>query len=394
MRAYLLTLTAAALALLLVLAAFQVAVDGLGLFGTRIVPTSLFPQRFRIDAGGDDRMAKAMEIARPRGDLDMVFVGSSRVQFSFDPQAFPNIRSYNAAVRGGRMVENGWVLRELLERGPKFRRVVWNVDFWENFGGDEIFPDPKASPFLHPRPTLSTLRLLFSYDMVRRNFNAVERALVGRLRHVYTTDGFLRVENAAIAAPVDFVAMPSLRNYLDKALVSQRARFGANLLRGLSAMQAALEEAKARGVDVDVVMLPEHATRLALYAEAGLWSQWEEWKRETAGMIARLRQAPGAGRVAAWDFTALGPVNVATFPPEQYGHPYFFETLHVRPSVARMVMARLTGAPDAAPGFGRPLEQSLSDQARARERTDLADWMAAHPAEVAEIRALVDGLRK
>ncbi len=394
MRAYLLTLVAAALALLLLIGTFQVAVDGLGLFGTRLVPTGLFPKDFRIDAGGDDRLAKSLEIARPRGDLDVAFVGSSRVQFSFDPRALANARGYNAAVRGGRMIENGWVVRELLERGPKVRRIVWNIDFWENFGGDEIFLDPKSSPFLHPRPVLSTLRLLFSYDMVRRNVNALERAARGKLRHVYTTDGFLRVENAAIHAPIDFVAMPSLRNYLDKSLVSQRARFNANLVRGLSAMQSALEEARARGVDVDVVMLPEHAARLALYREAGLWPQWEEWKQETAAMIARARQAPGAGRIAAWDFTALGPVNTATFPPEQYGHPYFFETLHVRPSVAKKAFARITGAPDAEADFGRPLEESLSADARAKERADLAAWMEAHPAEVADIKLLVEGLKK
>ena len=111
-------------------------------------------------------------------------------------------------------------------------------------------------------------------------------------------------------------------------------------------------------------------------------------------MIARARQAPGAGRIAAWDFTALGPVNTATFPPEQYGHPYFFETLHVRPSVAKKAFARITGAPDAEADVGRPLEESLSADARAKERADLAAWMEAHPAEVADIKALVEGLKK
>lgn len=389
MRSYLLTLTAFVLALLGAIAAFQLGVDGLGLFGTRLVPESVFPDTFRIDAGGDDRMVKALEIAAQRGERDMVFVGSSRVQFSFDPQDFPGVRSYNAAARGGRMVENSWIVREILARGPKTRRIVWNVDFWEIFGGDDIFPDEKTSPFLHPHTALSTLRLLFSYDMVRRNVNALERGLQGKLRHVYTTDGFLRVENAAISAPVDYVAMPSLRNYLDKALFSQRARFGDNLARSLAAVRAAVEDAKARGVDVDLIMLPEHAARLALYQRAGLSNDWGRWKAALAETVAQAQKAPGAGHVDAWDFTALGPVNTQTFPPEKYGHPYFFETLHVRASVAKLVFARLTGAADAPAGFGHPLRDSLSEAARAKESADLAAWMAAHPQEMAEIDALV-----
>lgn len=392
-RAYLLTLLATALCALGLVAAVQIGVDGLGLYGVRLAPERVLPARARFDAGGDDRMVKALETLRPRGPLDIVFLGSSRMQYAFDPARLAPRAAYNAAMRGARVEENAWTLEALLAQNAPIKRIVWNVDFWEFFGDESIIPDETKSPFRHPTPIIGLLRTVFAYDMVRRTLVSFGAAMAGTFRPVFTTDGFVIAENIAQRAPPDFETMPSLRNFFDPALVTQQHRFDAHLDRGLGAMARVLEKAHARGVAIDVVLLPEHITRLALYEAAGLWPQWEAWKRAMAALVARVRAAPGAGAVAGWDFTQPGPIALTPLSSDRVGDPYFFETLHVRPAVADRVMARLDGAAGVPADFGAPLDEAVSAEAFGKARETLAAWRAAHPAQTADIRALVDRAR-
>src|SRR5438270_3603234 len=134
MRSYLAKVLAYALAAIAVVAAFVLCVDAFGLFGTRLISGSLFPHNLRLTTSGD-RVIKAIEIARIGRPLDMLFAGSSRVAFAFDPRAplLSQMRTYNAGLNGSHSYETGIVVRYVIDHVPNIRRIVWNIDFEEFF---------------------------------------------------------------------------------------------------------------------------------------------------------------------------------------------------------------------------------------------------------------------
>src|SRR3954451_19684140 len=99
MRSYLLKVLACALAAIFVVGALVASVDAFGLFGTRLIPARLFPHNLRMTTSGD-RVIKAIEIADRSAPLDILFAGSSRVAFAFDPGSplLREMQTYNAGL--------------------------------------------------------------------------------------------------------------------------------------------------------------------------------------------------------------------------------------------------------------------------------------------------------
>jgi hypothetical protein len=148
MRSYLLKVLACALAAICILGALDLFTDAFALFGTRLLPTSLFPHTLRMTTSGD-RVIKAIEIAHRREPLDIVFAGSSRVAFAFDPRSplLRDMQTYNAGLNGSHSYETSRVVRYALDHARHIRRIVWNIDFEEFFRPLSVEADFAQSAF-------------------------------------------------------------------------------------------------------------------------------------------------------------------------------------------------------------------------------------------------------
>jgi hypothetical protein len=395
MKTYVFRLSACALSIGFILIAMILGVDTFGLFGTRMIPSRLYPHNLRMTTSGD-RIIKAIEVARLKEPLDILFAGSSRVAFAFDPRSplLATLRSYNAGLNGSHSAETGDVVRYAVDHGPTIRRIVWNIDFEEFFRSLAPESDFAQSSFGGASLEAGYARHLLPYEALRKSVSALTNSLSGGFFPYIDTDGLYVHERLGFTrTSIDFVSMPSLRNFYPTYVVEGRGRYAQFLGARLAALDATLAYAKARAIDVDIVLMPVHVTRLAVYRIGGFMPMIESWKARLAQDLVAAAALPGVGKVRAFDFSQINAVALEDFPPPDSGEQtrFFFETLHPRPLVGDMIAARLLDrAPPVEIGeFGVPLDDAVVPERLARERTKLQAWEDAHPGLVAAITALV-----
>jgi hypothetical protein len=192
---------------------------------------------------------------------------------------------------------------------------------------------------------------------------------------------------------IDYALMPRLRNFYPGYVLSGQRRYVELLDARLADLDTTLAYAKARGIDVDIVLMPVHATRLEVYRLGGAMPLFESWKQALAQNLAAAASLPGAGTIRAFDFSPITVLSLEDFPPPDSGKRtrFFLETLHPGPLVGDMIVARLLGRtpPVDMPGFGVLLADAVAPRRLAEDRTKLRAWEDAHPELVAEIKALV-----
>jgi hypothetical protein len=396
MRSYVLKVLACAFAAICVVAVIVLCVDAFALFGTRIIPSRLFPHNLRMTTSGD-RVIKAIEIAQRHEPLDIFFAGSSRVAFAFDPRSplLSGMQTYNAGLNGSHSAETGKVVRYAIDHVAKIHRIVWNVDFEEFFRPFGVEADFNESGFAGVPLAPGYARHVLSYEALRKSLSAAAAALRGGFFPYIDVDGFYVHERSeATRGPLDYALMPRLRNFFPSYVFSGRRLYAELLDARLADLDATLAYARARGIDIDIVLMPVHATRLEVYRLGGLLPLFESWKQALAQNLAAAPRLPGSGTIRAFDFTPITPLSLEDFPsPDSGKHARFFlETLHPGPIVGDMIVARLLGHPSPVdmPGFGMPLGDAVAPQRLQEERTKLRAWGETHPELVAQIRTLVE----
>jgi hypothetical protein len=234
-----------------------------------------------------------------------------------------------------------------------------------------------------------------SYEALRKSIDAAASALRGGFFPYIDVDGFYVHERSEAATrALDYALMPRLRHFYPNYVFSGQRLYAEFLGARLADLDATLAYAKARGIDIDIVLMPVHATRLEVYSLGGLLPLFESWKQALAQNLAAAARLPGAGTIRAFDFTPITPLSLEDFPPaDSRQHTRFFlETLHPGPLVGDMIVARLLDrvAPADMPGFGMPLEEAVAPRRFAEEHARLRAWEDSHPELVAEIRKLVE----
>ncbi|SEB77831.1 hypothetical protein SAMN05519104_0097 [Rhizobiales bacterium GAS188] len=397
-RRYLLSLTAFTLAGLALIVLLGLGVDGYGVFGTRLIPASRFPSELRLTGPGD-RITKAIEIAQRRGDR-ILFMGDSRTQHGLDPDspALGGVKGYNAALAAATLSEQLVMLDFALAHDPSITHIVWGLSF-------EIFPSPIAattdyadSGFAGSSLTSGFVHHLFAFDFVASSFQALLQA-----RHQVQAP---MKRNGVALYEGDPVEGPGIARYHDLELAAEsrelRGPVPASKIEAAHAqLRARLAELKARGIDVDLVIVPVHVWRLEFFRLIGVEAQIADWKREVARSVDQLAAAPGSGRLSLFDFERPHPYVeqpiLAPLPPGE--RRFFLETSHFYPWLGDIVLAKVFGKDPGkevgeegtaeTPPFGVEIGKMSIEADLASAAAGLDAWEAAHPADVSHVKQLI-----
>jgi hypothetical protein len=396
-RGYLATFAGLALGGLALLAALSLAVDGYGVFGTRIIPASRFPPELRLMKHWD-RLTKAIEVARRRGD-QVLIVGDSRSQHGLDPDApaLAGIRGYNVSLAAATLAEQIVALDFALAHEPSVRHVVWGQSFESFPFGIFAASDYAESAFAGHSVAAGLLRHLFAYDQVISSFKALLQAR-HRVRAPMKRNGVVtyasdpaegpeiaRRFESELAGKIRELSGPMSQEAIDKALGDLAKR---------------LRELKAAGIDVDVVIVPMHVWRLEFLRRIGVEPQSDAWKRQLAAIVGGLSAAPGSGKIRLFDFArphafVTQPVYA---PPPPGERRYYLETNHFYPWLGDRVLARVFGKGEEreetpAEPFGREIgngpDQTPVDDDIATASAALDHWESTHADELQHIRQII-----
>ncbi|MFV0281789.1 MAG: hypothetical protein ACK5JM_13650 [Rhodoblastus sp.] len=397
MRRWLAAAFGMTLALFGAIGAIAAAGDVFAIFGTRLFAHNLGSLELRLTTNGD-RVIKGLEYFRRTKTLDIVFLGSSRAAFGFDPHTatMAGLNAYNAGLNGSHSNESADILKTMAGRTPKVRRVIWAVDFEEFFRETAAPGDLAESVFGGASPWRGRLMHALSYEALRKTIGGQ----TGAQAFYIDTDGFYHYalqDRKRLISGDDFWELPSMRAWFPSYMYVPRDTYAEQLQPRLQRMVEAIRAARERNIAVDIVLPPVHVSRRAMFDLLGYQQRFRDWKKALAAAVGKAAEGPGAP-VRAIDFSEVGEVALGSFrrggPLDR--SPWFFEVLHFRPSVGDMIVARVMDRPwpaDIAP-FGAPLAETTTDARLSADEAQVAIWEQRHPELVAGIRAVIASFEK
>jgi hypothetical protein len=247
-------------------------------------PPALIDPIYRRISHNRAEMPHLLRAAEPA----TVMVGSSRVY-----NGIPIEQGYRDGVLNAGL--GGASLREVVEvvnlalANPRLKRIVWDVDFFQlDAGFDQR--EPTLDARIAGSRTLLIEETLLNLRTVGDSLDAIKRAARGRRRLRAT-------RTAAIPWPAGLICRQlaaekfGLTEQTPAQIKTQLVRSFPNLYVDyhfsaelLQLFRRTVDRARARGVEVIIVVPPMSQYELELIRQRGLWATFEEFKRQLASV--------------------------------------------------------------------------------------------------------------
>ena len=167
----------------------------------------------------------------------------------------------------------------------------------------------------------------------------------------------------------------------------------ASAVNSVDAFRRIVTLARREGVDLRLFISPMHAQLCVVIDRLGLWSVYEDWKRQLVSVIeADAAAHPEQRPFELWDFSGFNTVTTEPVPmagDTRTPMAFYWECSHYKKEAGDLVLDRLFGYSDskrAVPDdFGVLLRQNNVEVFLAKTRSDLAAYQERFPDEVAAI---------
>lgn len=332
-----------------------------------------------------------------RKPADCLLAGSSRIGEGIpaDHSAFASCREVLDVSFAGPNVAEMTGIVEAAEGRHGVSRVVLSLDFFAfnatrdptRGGNTDTFSDGALSRLRN------IVGLLGSTDV------AVDSILTiagQRTPVFYRPDG--TVNQAYLAGieaqrPTRSTFLRGVRGYIFHHLPAPEHQFvlSQGSRQPLEELRAFLLSQHARGTSVHLFFSPAHAWQWELIDALGLWSLWEQWKREVVAANESAAAQAGRPPFPLWDFASYdGPALEDVAEDRQANRPleHYWDPSHFKQNLGSLILTRML-EPGGDGAFGELRTGSNVDEALARNRAQRDRWRAQHAADVVEIRSVV-----
>ncbi|MBL0141417.1 MAG: hypothetical protein IPP91_04980 [Betaproteobacteria bacterium] len=381
---YLRTMIATAAVLVAAVAAFNVAVDPLAVFGA---PRIEGFNALKPEMPGRERESKlnAPELANARA----LVLGTSRAAIGLDPAALEPVipGAYNLAFAGQSLHETRLVL-EALAPGLAGSTVLVGLDF---FAANATFDrDSATTARTLAQPRLRRLAdIALSLDTADASLATIrgqDAAEVEALGRDYSPRGHLRLSTAYSARRGGANAMfeASERAYASEFYFpppTRRFSWKDGERDTRADLEVIFAVARAHRIRLLAFLSPAHAHQWEVVEALGLWPEFEQFKRLV--LSASEHAAAGAPSWPVRDFAGHFP-EVSAALPRGSGETLatHWDSSHYREALGNMVAECVVRATPEAPGsFGARLEAATIDEHLGRLREMRAQWQSANPTE-------------
>jgi len=383
-RPYLLAMACGAFAATAIVAALCWVIDPLAIYDSpRIEGIDALKPALKTRS----RVFKTVKVVN--GDWEAIIVGTSRAETAFDPHHpfFEGKRCFNAAL-GGQSYDESLALVQSAARGGKLRSVVAVLDFEVANAHYEGAPDFVPDNYRPWRKASLAMSLDVLGQALRTPLHQDREELL-RDQSLWLPDG-----RSVLPSPVG--------GHRALALVSESEYLGVNYFRGpalqfalatpssqpMERVRALFAFAHAHNIGLTLVIAPSHARQLETIAAAGLWSEFEAWKRMLVSIDAEEARTAGRPAFAIWDFSGYNEVTTEPFPAldDRRAMRWYYDSSHATPAAGNRVLDRLSGKED--PSFGAMLTAANIESHLAETRAARARWRESYPRDSAEIELL------
>jgi hypothetical protein len=164
----------------------------------------------------------------------------------------------------------------------------------------------------------------------------------------------------------------------------------------LALFRKIVDFARASHLDVRFFINPIHARMLVALQEAGLWPQYEEWKRRLVSTLADEATASDASPFPLWDFSGINTVTTEFIPPlhDRSEMKWWWEPSHYQSRAGDLILDRILDYNDPVrrgpDDFGVALNAQNIDSWISRTREGVRDYVQSAPGEAQTIRDRID----
>jgi tetratricopeptide (TPR) repeat protein len=168
----------------------------------------------------------------------------------------------------------------------------------------------------------------------------------------------------------------------------------------ISLFRAILDFARASHIDVRFFINPIHARMLVAIQEAGLWPQYEDWKRRLVSTLAEEAAASNSSPFPFWDFSGINTVTTELVPPlhDRTEMKWWWEPSHYRSHAGDLILDRILDYRDpvrrAPDDFGVALNSQNIDSWILKTREGVRDFARAAPDDAQIVRDRIEAVMK
>lgn len=385
MRRYFVHFTVAVLMLAGALAGFNWIVDPYAIYGNH----SLMMQSSVPRLVMNERVFKTVALTHTPADI--VLLGSSRTDIGIGAEhhAFAAKRVMNLATFGQQITETRRLMESVVAHSQPSTIIV-GLDFFA-FNGLLAAPtdyvDENYSPLRPYSLMLSVSTLTDSLTAVRRKHPATGDCCYA--------DGFRTAND-----PAQFLGgyrrqfIANERAYLlEKYLPYPACVFSFEITPGFSSLQelrSMMRLAQQQQIDLRFFISPAHARQWETLAQAGLWSQWEEWKRQLVKINQETAMQFHRAEFPLWDFSGYDAYSTEAVPDatdRQRLMRWYSDSAHYTPALGQWVIQRMFSSQANVASWGMAINTENINAHLAQIQLARAQYRAAHPQDVAEIAA-------
>ena len=356
---------------LLSIGLFNIAIDPYGLFAS---PTFTNINRTKPEKFTHDMLFKAIKITRIKPNI--IFLGSSRVQWGLEPlhPGLPNNETpYNLGLQGANMYAVKRYFDHALANQPKVKQVILGIDFL--MFSDSIKNTPAFTEDRLEKKFITLQELLdvtFSLDAFESSRETITANLNNTEDNLTIGSGNITVRgnifDRGILTVDDRYPFPKSKQNFSRGMARSIRYSGSHQLskERLLQLKSMIDTCQQRGIDIKVFISPSHATDMESIHMQGLWSEFENWKREV------IKITP------VWDFSGY---NSITTEPIAKNMKYYLDSSHYRKEAGALILNRLLSYQEnTVPNdFGVLVTSDNIEFHLAKIRSDRQKWISKSP---------------
>ena len=317
---------------------------------------------------------------------ETVFLGTSQIDWSFDPVAFEQRtgrEAYNFGITALPIYEVRRALEHSLATNPNLTQVIMNINF-EQFMYNERHKLPTEKTDLGIEQFGHRHMIMDSFKKTTLSFQALEdslNTLKQNMEHDYdhefykhagqwhenSVKQYFRRNEWGFVGGLHFLARDN-RYFSEDSKISEDS---------LEELRRIVELCKENNLDLKVCIFPQHARFLELLSHDEVCHVYEDWRRSLVQIV------------PVWDFTAYNEMTMSGFKDGLAGediNEFFLDSQHPRAVIAEMMLGRMFGSPDSDPDFGTLLTPDNVEGFLQQLRQQRKLWEQAHPESLEEIR--------
>lgn len=304
-----------------------------------------------------------------------VLFGSSRVILGLDPShpaLMDRQNSYNFGILGLHVYElNSYVQHSLINQ-PNTKQVIIGVDFFMFNQSGEFSANLDENLGKNKISLTMLMNLVFSWNTFQASQKTIMANFNNRNLTKYYSRG-MRIIDSTTSDIKDknFVSMKDrfkrdLSNYLTNQAYYKDYKLSN---RSIKIYKDIIHICQTRNIDIKVFISPEAATQLEAIRLAGLWSFFEQWKREWSQIT------------PLWDFSSYN--SITTEPISDNMH-YFLDGTHYSKQVGDLILNRVLSYQEKTVpmDFGILITPKNIESHLAKIRGERDLWANQHPDEV------------